>query len=121
LARPSQPPRGRVSLRLNIQALLAFGQTLEVTLGARRFVVLCARCAAAGGLTSSLVRGGGDTEGLPLPVVENRPTAGTRPGALRTRTSTRLSWGLVAWDGVEPPTRGFSAQAEGHAKKDDDA
>jgi hypothetical protein len=29
--------------------------------------------------------------------------------------------GLVAWDGVEPPTRGFSAQAKTATKKDDDA
>jgi len=28
---------------------------------------------------------------------------------------------LVAWDGVEPPTRGSSAQSESEPKKDDDA
>jgi len=28
---------------------------------------------------------------------------------------------LVAWDGVEPPTRGFSAQAKDEPQKDDDA
>jgi len=29
--------------------------------------------------------------------------------------------GMVAWDGVEPPTRGFSDQAENQPKKNDDA
>jgi hypothetical protein len=28
---------------------------------------------------------------------------------------------VVAWDGIEPPTRGFSDQAENRKKKDDDA
>jgi hypothetical protein len=28
---------------------------------------------------------------------------------------------MVAWDGIEPPTRGFSGQADQAAKKKDDA
>jgi len=46
---------GVFHLLLNMWALLAFGQMLEAALGARRFIVLYALCAAAGGLTSSLI------------------------------------------------------------------
>jgi rhomboid protease GluP len=46
---------GVLHLALNMWALLVFGRLLEVVLGARRFVVLYALCAAAGGLASSLV------------------------------------------------------------------
>ena len=33
----------------------------------------------------------------------------------------KISEGLVAWDGVEPSTRGSSAQAKTAMKKEDDA
>jgi membrane associated rhomboid family serine protease len=46
---------GVVHLALNMWALVVFGRMLEIILGARRFVVLYALCAAAGGLASSLV------------------------------------------------------------------
>ncbi len=46
---------GVLHLLFNMWALLAFGQMLEAALGARRLLVLYALCAAAGGLTSSLV------------------------------------------------------------------
>jgi len=46
---------GVLHLLFNMWALLAFGQMLEGALGARRFIALYALCAAAGGLTSSLV------------------------------------------------------------------
>lgn len=46
---------GVAHLLLNMWAMLVFGQMLEVALGARRFIVLYALSAAAGGLASSLV------------------------------------------------------------------
>jgi len=51
----------------------------------------------------------------------NSGTSRAQSGVPRMPPSSQVVEGLVAWDGVEPPTRGFSAQAEDKLKKDDDA